>query len=307
MPHRLSAVLIGGITAVAFAQIASAADLPRKAPVVAPPPPPSISWTGWYVGLNAGGTWGGEDISVSSVPTFAVDPAINTFPVPTSVAAAQAASGALSTNNGAFIGGGQIGYNWQLASQWVTGIEADIQGVGGGNKTATQTKVVDALSGLGFLGQNVTATVTASKKLDYLGTVRGRLGFLSMPTFLIYGTGGLAYGGVSSSTGIGGFTSGLNLGLCCGPMTFASAGSFSEGRVGWTAGGGVEWMFAPNWSAKAEYLYYDLGSVTYSAGNPTAVATGGLLGAGTVAFVLGSQTTTRFNGNIARAGVNYHF
>jgi outer membrane immunogenic protein len=194
----------------------------------------------------------------------------------------------------------------QFAPLWVAGIEADIQGVGGDNKTATQTNVLDA--GLPFPGNNVTATITTSERLDYLGMVRGRLGFLSMPSLLIYGTGGLAYGSVSTSTSISGSTSGFNLGLCCGPMTFSSAGSFSDTRVGWTAGGGVEWMFARNWSAKAEYLYYDLGSVAYSAGSSTAVATGGVIGPpGTPVFGLASQSTARLNDNIARVGVNYHF
>jgi outer membrane immunogenic protein len=78
-------------------------------------------------------------------------------------------------------------------------------------------------------------------------------------------------------------------------------GSFSDTRVGWTAGGGLEWLFAPNWSAKAEYLYYDLGAVTYG-GSPIATFTGGAL------FTLNAlQSSTRFNGHVVRAGLNYHF
>src|SRR5436190_1987632 len=86
-----------------------------------------------------------------------------------------------------FIGGGQIGYNFQMAS-FVTGIEADIVGIGGADKAYQNTRNIQA-----NLNPNST-TVTTNKKLDYLGTVRGRLGFLWTPSLLVYGTGGLAYG-----------------------------------------------------------------------------------------------------------------
>lgn len=82
-------------------------------------------------------------------------------------------------------------------------------------------------------------------------------------------------------------------------------GSFSNTRVGWSAGGGLECMFAANWSAKVEYLYYDLGSMRFNSGVFTATDTSngglGLLLANAV------QAQARFNGNIVRAGVNYHF
>jgi len=71
-----------------------------------------------------------------------------------------------------------------------------------------------------------------------------------------------------------------------------------------TAGGGFEWMYAPGWSVKVEYLYYDLGSVNYSAGS--AIGTGGPLFDVTT-FTIASQASTRFNGNIVRAGLNWHF
>jgi outer membrane immunogenic protein len=86
---------------------------------------------------------------------------------------------------------------------------------------------------------------------------------------------------------------------------FGSSSGISDTRTGWTAGGGFEWMLDPHWSAKFEYLYYDLGSVTYN----------GLLVSGFVVPVAGNpafftnnvQTSTRFNGNIVRVGLNYQF
>ena len=100
--------------------------------------------------------------------------------------------------------------------------------------------------------------------------LRGRLGFLITPTLLVYGTGGFAYGGLNGN----GIT-----------------GNYSNTRTGWTAGGGVEWMFMPNWSAKAEYLYTDLSST-----NQTYWGTG---------YQVGYHHHPQFN--TVRAGVNYHF
>ncbi len=72
--------------------------------------------------------------------------------------------------------------------------------------------------------------------------------------------------------------------------------------TGWTAGGGVEWMFMQNWSAKLEYLYYDLGTANYQL-SPMI----GTLAPATNAFVHASTVSARYNGNVVRAGVNYHF
>ena len=286
---------------VSFASMACAADMAVKAPPMAPVP--ATSWTGYYVGVNAGGTWGGGDINVASVPTFAISPFINTFPIPTSMAAANAASGNLSGRAG-FIGGAQIGYNQQFSDRFVAGIETDFQGTA--KAKATRTNSTDA--GIGLPGNNVTATIAANKIPDYLGKVRGRLGFLPQPALLLYTTGGLAYGG-GSSTSISGTNNGVNLGLCCGNPPFNSSGSLSGIRAGWTIGAGAEWMFAAKWSAKIEYLYYDLGRVSYSAGmsSPVAGPNSGGIPMGVVVCSIASQTSTRLDGNILRIGLNYRF
>jgi outer membrane immunogenic protein len=287
---------------------AFAADIAVKAPPA--PAPAPISWTGWYAGFNFGGTWGGSGTTVSSVKTFDCNTAgtcMNAFSSFIGAAAAQGANGSLNTAGDGAIFGGQVGYNWQAAQQWVAGIEADFQGVGNKKTVTGGGTLVALIPPASFpTGNTVTTAITASRSVDYLGTVRARLGWLWTPSLLAYGTGGLAYGGVSADTSIAGSFSGFNISSCCGALTFGSSGGFRETRTGWTAGGGLEWMMAPNWSAKAEYLYYDLGSVTYSAGSASGVAAGGIL-SGVTVFTIASQASTRFNGNIVRVGLNYHF
>src|SRR5207302_633067 len=129
------------------------------------------------------------------------------------------------------------------------------------------------------------------------GTVRGRAGLLVTPSLLAYATGGFAYGGARASTSLTQslVPNSIDVGV------WNSVGNFSGVRYGWTAGAGAEWKFSSNWSAKAEYLYYDLGSVSY-AGTPIATTIGG--GAFSTNTI---RSTTQYNGNIVRVGVNYSF
>lgn len=271
------------IAAVALALCsgaASAADLPshKAPPYIPPPPPPPPMWTGFYVGLNAGGAWGENNtVNIVSVP---LAPGIEVVQL-----AALASAPVRVGSGGGFIGGGQIGYNWQFAGSFVAGVEADIQGIA---HSSGAGRIVTA----GIIAAPVITALSATKNVDYLGTVRGRVGWLFTPSLLVYGTGGLAYGGVNTGASL----------FQGSPGIFAAFGasSFSNTRVGWTAGGGFEWMFWPNWSAKVEYSYYDLGAVIHSAwlSDMTLVPP---------ATYLFSQSSTRFNGHIVRAGVNYHF
>ncbi len=267
---------------------AFAADLPsRKGAPMAPPPPPPL-WTGFYVGLNAGGTFGGSNSYSTTAYPLAVsaDPARALL----SAEAAATAAGVFGAgNNGGFIGGGQIGYNWQFYTNFVIGVEADIQGVASNTGSINTFGVVPS----SFATRGVDSISTFgndSSRLDYLGTVRGRVGWLFTPTLMIYGTGGLAYGGVTTNSSL---VTAHSL-----PSGSAATSAFADTRVGWTAGGGVEWMFWPNWSAKVEYLYYDLGTITSSA--VSVEPTGPLWG-------YTAQTQKRFDGNLVRAGLNYHF
>jgi outer membrane immunogenic protein len=282
-------------TAVAVAGLigtpAFAADMYVKAPAYVP-----ASWTGFYVGANIGGTWSDDPVNVSTTT-------LNSCPLPfcsggpaTAQAAALGSSGIFSGKADGLIGGGQFGYNWQLSPAWVAGFETDIQGIGdkaSGASTVTAPTV-------GFPGVAVTTNLAVNKEVDYLGTVRGRFGWLYSPALLIYGTGGLAYGGAKASTNVASTLTGYGPGVLLTPST---GSSFSDTRVGWTAGAGFEWKATSQWSVKLEYLYYDLGSVTTNSqmvdpltGFPVPNY-----------FVNNVQTTTRFNGNIVRVGLNYKF
>jgi outer membrane immunogenic protein len=272
--------LLGSIALLAMAMplAAQAADLPPAPAYKAPAyvPEPVATWTGFYVGLNAGGAR--NDTTYSTYPTgcyltgCAGGPPLNSF---------RSASGTF--NDLSFTGGGQAGFNWQTGMV-VWGVEADLQWKGE-NETISQTIALPAPP---FAVGNFLNTT--SDKMDWFGTVRGRLGFLATPSLLLYGTGGLAYGEVQSAT-TNGFTATPDI----------YSGSIDTIRPGWTAGAGAEWMFAPNWSAKAEYLYVDLGTVSYTSTCSNNPGFCGLVPAPTY------QTDVRVRDNIFRFGVNYHF
>jgi outer membrane immunogenic protein len=279
---------LAAVSAIALALgmgSALAADLPsRKAPVIVPPPPPPLTWNGFYAGLNIGGGWnsnnGNNEVSAFWDPRFPFGSSRfvpgqgfipNLFFLPDSNRTGTA---------GGVVGGAQVGYNYQFNPSIVIGAEADFQGSsisgnGPGNFSFFPSPFPScgpALPGAPICIPNnngilfpVAAINGSNLALNWFGTVRGRAGWLFMPSLLVYGTAGFAYGGVS-------------------------AWSFNNTRTGWTAGGGLEWMFAPRWSAKVEYLFLDLDS-------------GGTTGA------WGWNWGFHFHPqiNIVRAGVNYHF
>ena len=288
-----AAVTIAG-TGLAFA-----ADMPLMAPPVAR----VTMWTGFYIGLNAGDTWD-DNHSVDTlgrpIQGFLDGVGSGSF-ASYSAAAATGSTSFGNGNNGRFIGGGQIGYNWQFG-HGLAGFEADIDGLSSHSRNITLNNTVGPFLFFGT-GEAINSQIMNVRSLEYLGTVRGRLGFLAAPSFLFYVTGGGAYGGVRTSTAV---TQANNdcvtfPGNCIAP-TAASFGSASTARFGWTAGVGEEWMFASNWSAKVEYLYYDLGSIS---SNSVLSTGGGSFSA--AAAIVNVQSTAKFNGSIARLGINYHF
>ncbi|GDX39242.1 outer-membrane immunogenic protein [Methylocystaceae bacterium] len=291
-------LILSSVALVALAGSSIAADLPsQKAPPAVAPAP---LWKGFYVGLNAGGTFGNN--SAVNGTTWNTNGPSNAAVM---ASALLSGSGSGSSGNAGFIGGGQIGYNWQArygGYNFVTGAEADIQGIAGSGSDASRWSATNT----DYLGQPVSllSNQKGNANLSYIGTVRGRLGILIMPTLLIYGTGGLAYGGVNANVQNTQFwitTGGANAGS---NSVITGNSPYSSTQVGWAAGGGLEWMFMQNWSAKAEYLYYDLGNAAGTAVN-SYIGTGGFSGNNGLQSV--TNYTGRVSGNIVRAGVNYHF
>jgi outer membrane immunogenic protein len=272
---------IAGVSAVTFTQIASAADLPRKAPA-APPPPPVYSWTGFYVGANIGGGWGKRDVDY-----VANDPLIASFFATTGPALP------MSFTSSGVVGGVQLGYNWQFNRNWLVGLETDFDGSG--------IKGSSSASGhLNLQGGGSTYTMTADERVKWFGTVRARLGYLPTDTLLLYATGGFAYGNVEHTGAynnlgpIGVTVSGpAPFALNCLAATTCYAGSSSKTAGGWTVGGGLEYAFAPKWTLKGEYLYVSLdGQSVIESALPNSSFTANF---------------GRTNFNVARAGVNYRF
>jgi len=287
---KLATYVVGIIALIGTPVLA--ADLNK--PVPPPRPAPVYSWTGWYAGLNAG--WSNNHPIDNSVTSDFCNTAagfigcvapLNSF----SNAVAAAVPGQFNTRPEGFIGGDQIGYNVQ-SGPVVWGVETDFQGA---NIKGSDSQAVTAVP-VGFTAFPITVTGTGSQKLDWFGTLRGRLGYLPANPLLVYVTGGLAYGHVSLSTSF----SQTPTYPTFDPIMPVSA-STSEILAGWTIGTGLEWMFAPNWTVKGEYLYYDLGHATV-APPPLTVTVGG-----TVFTAIGISSEAHFSGNIARLGVNYHF
>jgi outer membrane immunogenic protein len=271
-----------GIAAVAslLTTSALAADLPAKVYTKAPPPPVVVyNWTGFYIGGNVGYSWGrSSDTSTLSngagtILFTAVD----------------------RTNLNGIVGGGQIGYNWQVQN-WLWGLEADFQGT-----DEKGSHAYNCLAGFctpfvtpaGFFAlvpppvPGAAVPFALNQKLDWFGTFRGRAGVLVDPKVLLYATGGLAYGEVKSTEIIGGLT----------------GFSRTDTRVGYAVGAGVEGAIGGNWTAKLEYLYVDLGRTSGSF-----LTTIPAFGAGTVASgTLTSSYSSRITDNILRVGINYRF
>ena len=207
------------------------------------------------------------------------------------------------------IGGGQIGYNWQ-SGRWLFGLETDFQGANqSGSASAVCPGSVTSLNSAcakGHLGDSPQGDITAfpvtsglSEKLDWFGTVRGRIGPTITPTLLAYVTGGLAYGNVSTTESVSGANipgpQGIN---GAHAVSFASSTSSSTLKTGWTVGVGLEGVISGNWTAKLEYLYIDLGNVSGSFATPLIAPSGALAG---------SSYSSHITDNILRAGINYRF
>ena len=175
------------------------------------------------------------------------------------VGGAFAGNNSLAGTGGRFLGGVQGGYDYQFAPNWVLGAEAQYSWLANTNNSVA------------FPGN---ALVTSSN--NQLGSVTGRLGYTWGPA-LLYAKGGYAW---RDNPNIGVTAAGA-------PATFTTDANHKDG---YTVGGGLEYLFAPNWSAKAEYQYYNFGTTTFTGGPPA---------------VVGSRF--RNDEHTVKVGVNYRF
>jgi len=264
---KLKFTLAVAVSVFAGTGLASAADL-GAAPYNKTPAyiVPVYDWSGAYAGVNVGYGWGrSADTSTLAVPPLFTDTAT------------------LRMNG--VSGGAQIGYNSQMQN-WLVGLEGDIQATGQSNShsyacAAGACALTPIGGGLGFI-PGPAVSVTETQRLDFFGTVRGRVGLVVVPTVLLYATGGLAYGQVDTDSTLPASTRSQNY------------------RVGWTAGGGIEGAIGGGWTARLEYLYLDLGKVS---GTFTTLS----LADRSSLTPLTSGFSSRITDNIVRVGVNYRF
>ncbi len=280
---------------LAVASLANAADLPLKTSknLAVVEAPRVASWNGLYLGVNLGYGIGQHATSESTV----AGPGIGILPAGTPI---YGNGQRFDLDPRGAVGGVQVGYNWHYTPSWLLGIEADIQS-SGMKRTAncilacnTPTSIAPGLATLFPVTFNDNS---ASTKIDWFGTVRGRFGYVAGST-LFYATGGLAYADIERRGSVAARTDFILGGQI---NTFEGSFNNSTTKTGWTLGFGLEGMLSPNWTLKGEYLYMDFGSIT---DRFDTVFTSGL-STGQVAAT--RSVTSDVREHIARVGLNYKF
>jgi outer membrane immunogenic protein len=257
----LSAALIGSA--------AQAADLPVKAPPKALPP--VSNWTGFYVGANVGYGWSHRDFTNTITGTLGT-----------------IQNSAVSSGNDdgkGWLGGGQIGFNYQFLNHWVAGIEADLDAA---HITSSTSACFTGLSGIKACGNRDT-------DVKDFGTVRGRLGYV-FNNVLVYGTGGWAWGHGSNAIQINCIGPGCP-GMSAVPPTSPAPASVDVNPSGWTAGGGVEWAFLPNLTLRAEYLHLQFDGITEDRSKSGFFPS----------LFISSHVSSNVGVDLVRVGLNYKF
>ncbi len=221
----------------------------------------SYDWTGFHAGINAG--YGAGQFRQPMSAELNAPP--NTY----------ALAGKLSINGHGFVGGGQVGYDYLFPNSWLVGFETDAQG----------TTISPELLATGPLENGGSYEINLAANLDFVGTARARAGYVLPQNVLLYGTAGLAYGGVGINT-----ATHVVSGADHADLTVDRYGV----DVGWTVGAGVEYPISETLSLRAEYLYVDLGSHTVIAGQLTGP---GLTGS--------TNITVATNAHIGRIALNY--
>jgi len=224
----LKALLLAG-TAAFLSGSALAADLPARMPVKAPAVAAApYSWTGCYVGGHAGAGWGRTVISDPN----AVSGAIFNLITPTPDAS-------IGMHDTGAVVGGQVGCDYQFASNWVVGLAGDF----------SWAKIDGQANDPFFGGKDPTLPLTLESHTDFLASTTGRVGY-AWDHYLLYAKGGAAWSHNKYA---------VNNFFC---ITFAGAcyANASETRLGWIAGAGFEWAFTRNWSVLLEYDHYGFGT-----------------------------------------------
>ena len=203
-----------------------AADLVVKVPPPAAPAP-FFSWTGFYIGANIGGAWVSDNATWNPLPSPALFDA--------NVISAR-------NNYADVIGGIHGGFNYQIAPVWVAGIEGDWEWMAGkGSATNGWTLFGTAIP------VGATALTSMTTTVDWLSSIRGRVGYLVTPNVMAYATGGVAWGRF-----------GYNANASFSP--YFSPASVTATDTGFVVGGGFEWAQTGNVIWRAEYLYYGFGN-----------------------------------------------
>jgi outer membrane immunogenic protein len=329
---RILLTTIGGMVLAAGPVLA--ADLPsRKAPPVAPVVyAPVFTWTGFYVGINAGGAWTGNNNN--NLLPYGFAPSNGTLPTYVSLASLYNYNNN-NNNNSGFTGGIQAGYNYQIGS-FVVGAEADINYLEHNNHRALYTSPFfygdpagpaagGIVGGLGdpFSGYyQVLAGNNNNNNNNYFGTVRARLGW-AIDRALLYVTGGLAYGAQNYNRAgyVAYWAQPRAIAPIVGPVGnptfyYGFGNGFynnnNNNNIGWTVGAGAEYAFTNNWTVKLEYLYAQSGNnnnrnVFYAPASYT-IPIGGVA---TLITLPGGHyfSTGKSNNdvNIVRVGLNYKF
>jgi outer membrane immunogenic protein len=285
--RKLAIAAVAGGALVSGIAGGNAADLKLKA-VPKTPPAPAFSWTGFYIGANVGGAWSSNDGSSDFgplFPPFAVLPPL--APVFT-VVPGQLDTLAGTGSRSGVIGGGQIGYNWQI-NQFVLGVEADAVGSGLNASTASASRSF----GAPIFSTTVTQMVAVDLgRIDWMASFRGRVG-VAVDRALFYVTGGAAVAEIGGSTTT--VTNGPGISLP--PGSFSATNGGTATLWGWTFGGGIEWAFATQWSVAGEFRHSDFGNRSTAFTVPD--------GLGTV-FATG-MTSSRLTVDQATARLNFRF
>jgi outer membrane immunogenic protein len=260
------------VAAAAFSVAPALADTKPHKPPPPPPVPAAPSWTGFYIGGDVGEAW---TSNTGTWTAFFPAPSPGTNPI------------AGSNGGSGFLGGLHAGYNFQFAQTWVAGLEGDWMR-SNARGSFSQPWTVTGTS------TPYTGTFTnMSSKLDWVSSLRARVGYLLMPNLLAYGTGGVAWG--RFDYGASSFCPAVPT---CGANYVANA-ALSSTQTGFTAGGGLEWAMTTNWLVRAEYLYYRFNNA------PNAVSSPGFPPPGTP--VPSNYGWSATNVSVARAGVSYKF